>query len=300
MRKARRDQPTGPARGSKGSNQKGSAKQGRASKQVGSAKQAASAPGEETWLRIVGGTLRGRKFLYSGDERTRPMKNRVREAVFNLLGDDVVDAHAIDLFAGAGALGLEAISRGCLGATFIERHFPTAALVRKNAALLDLADITQVHAADTLLWVKQLLAGRLNTSPETELPLSRRWIVFCSPPFAMYTDRPAELLAMLGSLVATARAGSVFVVESDLQFDPAHLPEAGDWFLRDYPPARIAIYRKPASSAAPAAPPIEPAICSNIRFGIGGGIRRGCAPDRSSRRVYHQRRLRDPRAAGVS
>src|SRR5262245_7614130 len=63
-------------------------------------------------LRIIGGTLRHRKLLYSGDQRTRPMKDRVREAVFNLVGPDVVGQHAIDLFAGTGALGFEAISRG--------------------------------------------------------------------------------------------------------------------------------------------------------------------------------------------
>src|SRR6478736_322408 len=77
-------------------------------------------------LRIVGGTLRGRKLQYSGDVRTRPMKDRVREAVFNLLGPQVAGSHAIDLFAGTGALGIEAISRGATKATFIERHLPTA------------------------------------------------------------------------------------------------------------------------------------------------------------------------------
>ena len=53
-------------------------------------------------LRIIGGTLRHRKLLYSGDQRTRPMKDRVREAVFNLVGPVVVGQHAIDLFAGTG------------------------------------------------------------------------------------------------------------------------------------------------------------------------------------------------------
>src|SRR5262245_47435808 len=72
--------------------------------------------------RIIGGTLRGRKLLFAGDARTRPMKDRVREALFNLLADAVRGKHAIDLFAGTGALGLEAISRGASGATLVERH----------------------------------------------------------------------------------------------------------------------------------------------------------------------------------
>src|SRR5438105_2010542 len=77
-------------------------------------------------LRIIGGSLRGRKLQYTGEARTRPMKDRVREAVFNLLGPSVTGSHAIDLFAGTGALGLEALSRGAARATFIERHFPTS------------------------------------------------------------------------------------------------------------------------------------------------------------------------------
>ena len=67
---------------------------------------------EVVGLRIVGGRFRGRKLLYSGDFRTRPMKDRLREAVFNLVGPAVAGMHAIDLFGGTGALGLEALSRG--------------------------------------------------------------------------------------------------------------------------------------------------------------------------------------------
>src|SRR4051794_22495694 len=85
-------------------------------------------------LRIIGGSFRGRKLKYSGDIRTRPMKDRVREAVFNLLGKQIAGSHAIDLFAGTGALGLEALSRGAARATFIERHFLTAKLIEENAA----------------------------------------------------------------------------------------------------------------------------------------------------------------------
>ena len=66
-------------------------------------------------VRIIGGKFRGRKLEYSGDPRTRPMKDRVREALFNLLGHGVEGKVAIDLFAGTGALALEALSRGRRG-----------------------------------------------------------------------------------------------------------------------------------------------------------------------------------------
>ena len=100
-------------------------------------KRRAETPLETTELRIIGGSFRGRKLRYepfrAGDNRvTRPMKHRVREAIFNLVGTAAEGRHAIDLFAGTGALGLEALSRGAAHATFIEKHVPTARVIEEN------------------------------------------------------------------------------------------------------------------------------------------------------------------------
>ncbi|MCA9150657.1 MAG: RsmD family RNA methyltransferase, partial [Planctomycetales bacterium] len=95
-------------------------------------------------LRIVGGSMRGRPLRYSGDRRVRPMKDRTREAVFNLLGPRVRGMYAWDLFAGTGAMGFEAISRGAIGATLIERHIPTSKLVRENAETLEIRPIVEI------------------------------------------------------------------------------------------------------------------------------------------------------------
>jgi 16S rRNA (guanine966-N2)-methyltransferase len=187
-------------------------------------------------LRIIGGTLRGRKVTYTGDVRTRPMKDRVREAVFNLLSDDVVGTVALDLFAGSGALGLESLSRGSLRATFIEQHFPTAAVIKQNIAALGVAESCEVFPANTFLWVKR----------QPILPPDAPWMVFCSPPYAFYIERQAEMLEMLSSLLAQSPPKSLFMVESDAQFDLALLPLPGEWQVRPYPPAVVSIYRKPA------------------------------------------------------
>ncbi len=183
--------------------------------------------------RIIGGHFRGRKLLYTGDIRTRPMKDRVREAVFNLVGPAAAGKLAIDLFAGTGALGLEAMSRGAAAATFIEQHFPTARIVRQNAALLGIADRCQVEPANVFLWAqKTTIAG------------DRPWLVFCSPPYAFYVERQADILSLLGLLVERSPAESVFVVECDGRFDVGLLPAALAWDVRSYPPAVIAIARK--------------------------------------------------------
>lgn len=202
-------------------------------------KPAPSEPAPVAGVRIIGGTLRGRKLTYSGDPRTRPMKDRVREAVFNLLGDDVAGKQALDLFAGSGALGLEALSRGSRRAVFLEQHFPTAEIIRQNAAALGVADQVEVHPGNTLLWAKR----------RPVLPSDAPWLVFCSPPYAFYVDRAEAMQELLASLADDAPAGSLLVVESDDRFDTAGLPSALDWQVRAYPPAVVAIGRKKMRNA---------------------------------------------------
>ncbi len=184
--------------------------------------------------RIIGGTLGGRKLLYAlSQERTRPMKDRTREAVFNLIGPSVKGKHAIDLFAGTGALGIEALSRGAARATFIEQHFPTASIIRQNAAELGVTAQAQVQPASAFIWAQE--AGL-----DTESP----WLVFCSPPYAFFAERREAMLALIGTLLARSPAESIFVVEADRRFDINQLPDAGRWDVREYPPAVVAIHRK--------------------------------------------------------
>ena len=182
--------------------------------------------------RIIGGKLGGRKLTYVVDPRTRPMKERVREAVFNLLGPAVAGKHAIDLFAGTGALGFEALSRGAAGATFVERHFPTAAVIKKNAEALGVAEQCTVLPANTLLWGKRL----------PELPQTP-WVVFCSPPYELYVSNTTEMLSLIEQLLSHAPSGSMFAVEADERFDFALLPQPERWDVRMYPPAVVGILR---------------------------------------------------------
>ena len=184
-------------------------------------------------LRIIGGQLRGRKLEYSGEMSVRPMKDRLREAVFNLLGPDIKGKQAIDLFAGTGALGLEAMSRGAVGATFIERHYPTADVLNRNIATLGLTDQSQVITSDTFFWWH-------STPPLSTTP----WVVFCSPPYAFYIDRSADMLHLITTMLAQAPTGSLFMVESDLQFDAALLPTPNGWDVRAYSWAQLAKIEK--------------------------------------------------------
>lgn len=200
-------------------------------------------------VRIIGGQWRGRRLTYTADPRTRPMKDRVREAVFNLLGE-LQAAAAIDLFAGTGALGFEALSRGAEAAVFFERHFPTAELIRRHAAAFDATDRCHVQSADTFAFFRRGPALPPLVGP-------RRWVVFCSPPFELYESRRDEMLALIAQLCAAAPADSAFVVEADERFDFSLLPESLRWDARRYPPAQIAVGWKSAdpSSIAPCPKP---------------------------------------------
>lgn len=187
----------------------------------------------ELSVRIIGGQFRGRLLAYSGDLRTRPMKDRVREALFNLLGDSVQGKIALDLFAGTGAIGLEAISRGAARAIFIERHFPTADLIWRNADLLAVRPQVEVCTGDTFLWPR-----RYGHWPALA---DRPWIVFCSPPFEFFVDRLDDMLGLLTDLKNRAPAGSLFAIEADRRFDFGLLADWGEWDIREYPPAVLGI-----------------------------------------------------------
>ncbi|MFK7766251.1 MAG: RsmD family RNA methyltransferase [Mariniblastus sp.] len=193
-------------------------------------------------LRIVGGKFRGRQIDYSGDQVTRPMKDNIREALFNLVGGWVKDKAVLDLFAGTGAMGLEALSRGAAKALFVERHFPTVRIIKENVQQLDPELNVEVHASDTFFWVRNFLK-----SPET-WP-TEPWIVFCCPPYSFYIDRPEDVLKMINSLIDVAPENSIFVVESDARFDHRKLPNSEKWSVRKYSPALVSVLKmkpKPA------------------------------------------------------
>jgi 16S rRNA (guanine966-N2)-methyltransferase len=103
-------------------------------------------------MRIVGGRLRGRALAAPKSQAIRPTADRLREALFNILvhayGDPVTGARVLDLFAGTGALGLEALSRGAAFALFIDDAAEARALLRENVAALGLGGVTRVFRRD--------------------------------------------------------------------------------------------------------------------------------------------------------
>lgn len=191
-------------------------------------------------LRIISGSLRRRALQYRLDERTRPMKDRIRQAVFNLIGQEAVrDRIVLDLFAGTGLLALEAISRGALRGTAIERLPWLARQLRTHCQTLGIEDRLSVVVADTFRLTDQLLT-------DTSLP----WLVFVCPPYAMVTESRTDLQQLVEKLVAHAAPQSTFVIESE-ERDPApHWPDSVPWEDRIYRPTRISIFTKSETASA--------------------------------------------------
>jgi 16S rRNA (guanine966-N2)-methyltransferase len=205
----------------------------RHSKTSGPARPPRHSPQTVAGLRIVGGQYRGRRLIYSGDARTRPMKDRLREAVFNLIGPAIKGKHALDLFAGTGALGLEALSRGADRATLIEQHHPTADVIRQNVTLLAAEQRAEVVVGNVFIWFRR--GPSLGDKP---------WAVFCSPPYDFYINRTDEMMELLLGLIGAAPSESVFIVKADERFDFTTLPDPQAWDVRPYPPAVVGIFRK--------------------------------------------------------
>jgi 16S rRNA (guanine966-N2)-methyltransferase len=147
-------------------------------------------------LRIIGGTWRGRKLRFPAAAAIRPTPDRVRETLFNWLGNAARGARCLDLFAGSGALGLEALSRGAAHVTFVEQDAAAARELRARLAEWHAGDAS-VERADALRY----LAG-------TAQPFD---IVFLDPPFA------SELLPRAAAALAERRwlrPGALVYVES--------------------------------------------------------------------------------------
>jgi 16S rRNA (guanine966-N2)-methyltransferase len=114
--------------------------------------------------RIVSGTWGGRRLTTPRDARVRPTAERVREAWLNILAPELAGARVIDLFAGSGALGLEALSRGAAHATFIELNTPSLNALKANVASLDAAARCSVIRHDAIRFVAGLDTGAFDVA----------------------------------------------------------------------------------------------------------------------------------------
>jgi 16S rRNA (guanine966-N2)-methyltransferase len=129
-------------------------------------------------MRIIAGAWRGRQ-ITAPPEGVRPTSDRVREAWMSIVGSEIHEARVLDLFAGAGALGLESLSRGAASAHFVDNAPKSLAAISANAATLGAGERAVIHRADAVSFAKGLQRGQFD-------------IAFADPPYA---DRLATRIA---------------------------------------------------------------------------------------------------------
>jgi 16S rRNA (guanine966-N2)-methyltransferase len=145
----------------------------------------------EIFMRIVAGKYRSRRLKSLQGLSLRPTSDRLRETLFNILAELVVGSRFIDAFAGTGAVGIEALSRGAKEVVFLEKHAPAVALIKKNLASLEVQTATRVLPVDVMQGLQILAKEDASARGKPE-------ILFLDPPY----DRAADyerVLSFLGS-----------------------------------------------------------------------------------------------------
>ena len=175
-------------------------------------------------LRIIGGDMGGRTVTYHGEEFTRPMKDNIRENLFNILGRAIKGAIAFDLFAGTGALGFESISRGAASAVLIEQNRMAGKQIAKTAETLGIEARIKLITTDTFRVAEALLAPPAQDTP---------WVVFLSPPYVLWEEELDKLNGIIRAALSNAPPGSVIMAETEKAFDTDRLP-VGPWDFRSY------------------------------------------------------------------
>jgi 16S rRNA (guanine(966)-N(2))-methyltransferase RsmD len=150
-------------------------------------------------MRVIAGTYGGRRLQAPAGLDTRPTSDRVREALFSILGERVAGATVLDLFAGSGALGIEALSRGATEVTFVDNAAPAIRAIGANLEALG-ADATVVRAE-----VRRFLGGASRAGRSYDL-------VFLDPPYRLGASIGSDLSAALAAISAP---GAIVVAESD-------------------------------------------------------------------------------------
>jgi 16S rRNA (guanine966-N2)-methyltransferase len=190
-----------------------------------------------TQIRIVAGSLRGRKLSCTVNPNLRPTPQMVREALFSILGNAVPDRPFLDVFAGTGVVGLEALSRGASRVTFVERDFRLIADLENHLRTFGVGDRGLIERADVYRW-----SERWQAPPE---PVT----IFLSPPFADFQRRHDDLMALVGRLQDKVVPGSVLVLQAESSAELDELTADPGWDQRRYGRNLLLIWVKQDPSA---------------------------------------------------
>jgi 16S rRNA (guanine966-N2)-methyltransferase len=188
-------------------------------------------------LRIVAGDLKGRKLSVQVSPELRPTPQMFREALFSILGNAIPDRPFIDIFAGTGIVGLEALSRGAKAAIFVERDVRLAHEVESYLQKFKLTRQGRIYRTDAYHWIA---AWRAPAEPVN---------VFLSPPFADLTDRAGDLVEALRVLQDKVAEESVIILQSERGCPLEEHPALAEWEHRRYSRNVLLLWQKGEEAA---------------------------------------------------
>jgi len=173
-------------------------------------------------MRIIAGEFRGRKLLPPEGDATRPITDRVKQSLFDILTPRIADARVYDCFAGTGSMGLECLSRGAASAAFFEAERSALARLNKNVAELKVEARSQIVAGDLFKWFAASAAA------------DRADLIFLDPPYRFLREQPEKLRELAGAMAERHLSDDGVVIFRHDANDELSLPPLKPLDRREY------------------------------------------------------------------
>jgi 16S rRNA (guanine966-N2)-methyltransferase len=187
-------------------------------------------------MRVIAGIFRSRVLKGPGKLRLRPTSDRLRETLFNVLGPSIEDSLFVDLFAGTGAIGIEALSRGAREVVFVESHAATSRLLQQNLAALGIRETADLIVTDAMRGLEKIAAKRRIAD-----------FIFLDPPYAE-ADEHLRVLEFLDASHLVAPRGIVIVEHSRKMELPERFERLERMRLLEQGDAALSFYRLAAAA----------------------------------------------------
>lgn len=201
-------------------------------------------------MRVITGQAKGRKLYAVRGDSTRPVTDRVKVSLFNILGDSVPEARFLDLFAGTGGVGIEALSRGAARAVFVERDERALATIRRNLELTRLGSLAQVVRRDVFKFLETYLGEPFD-------------VVYVAPP--QYQGLWSRTLRLLDGSGAVAECGLVVVQIHPREYEVIELSHLELTDQRKYGSTMLCFYERRQGTGPTSASTPERAVSSDCQ-----------------------------------
>ena len=191
-------------------------------------------------MRIIAGEFRGRKLLSPHSDTTRPITDRVKQSLFDIIAGDMPDAVVYDCFSGTGSMGLESLSRGARLALFFEADRSALGQLKNNIATLQLETRSRVVPGDLFKWFSQI-------KPSQE---DRAKVIFLDPPYRFVVERSAQVRDLVSQMLASHLAEDGYIVFRHDGKDNLAFVDAREADRREYGGMVLRFLRKTTTTGA--------------------------------------------------